>query len=112
MGGLHAPDDSLASRGFGSPWLQASFFNAAWASTSAWAGIMPTFLGVIPHACTNCRPGVGLRAIPVRASIRAAAAATVVGGCGRNSASIVARCRGGHGAAAAAAEVSMTRSPP
>ena len=67
------------------------FFYASWASTSAFAGIMPTFLGFIPSAFKNCRTCVGLRTMPVRASILAAASATVAGGRCRNSASIIVR---------------------
>jgi hypothetical protein len=44
------------------------------------AGIIPTFRGLIPSAFKNCRTGVGLRVIPVKASILAAASATVAGG--------------------------------
>jgi hypothetical protein len=66
--------------GFGSPRLQTVFLNAAWASTFALAGSIPIVRGFIPSAFKNCRTCVGLRVIPVKAAILAAASATVAGG--------------------------------
>jgi hypothetical protein len=80
MGGLHAEDRALAGLGLGEPGLQTVCLTASWAATSALAGIIPTWRGCLPSAFQNCRTGGGRRTIPVKASILAAAAATVAGG--------------------------------
>jgi hypothetical protein len=80
MGGIHEKDGAAARLGVGSPRLQTVFLHASWAATFAVAGLIPTFRGVIPSAFKNCRTCVGLRVIPVKAAILAAASATVAGG--------------------------------
>jgi hypothetical protein len=79
--GIDEKDGALTRPCFGYARLQAFFLNVSWAATSALAGILPTFSGFIPSECKNWRTWVGFRAIPVRASIRAAASITVAGGC-------------------------------
>jgi hypothetical protein len=74
MGGSPEEDRALAGLGLGAPGLQTVFLHACGASTSALAGIIPTLRGGLPSAFNNGRTCGGLRTIPVKASILAAAA--------------------------------------
>jgi hypothetical protein len=87
-------DRALARLGFGSARLQTFFLQVSWAPPSALAGSIPTFSGFIPSGRKNWRPWVGFRALPVRASIRAAASAPVAGGVCAKVASRVGRWEG------------------
>ena len=64
LGGIPNKDGALARLGLRSPGLQTVFLNAAWASTSALAGSLPTGRGFRPSAFKHCCTGVGWRAIP------------------------------------------------
>ena len=57
------------------------FLNVSCAATSALARSIPTFSGFSLSERKNWRTWVGLRTIPVSASMLAAASATVAGGC-------------------------------
>ena len=91
MGRIHQEDGALAGLGVSSPRRQSLVLKASWAATSAVAGSTPTRRGRLPSTVQTWRTCVGVRAMPGRASMLAAAAATVAGGGWRNSASIVAR---------------------